>query len=84
MDSTVPVVTEILSDMKRTVSYCAKFFYKLFMTKKFKRMKIKGKVVLGIMIFSAGKLSNRIDECLQYPLSQDYVYCFTIGVEDII
>ncbi len=59
MDSTVPVVVDVL-----------------------KKMKEKGKAVMGMKVFGAGQLSNRADECLQFILAQDYVDCFTIGIEN--
>lgn len=48
-----------------------------------KQMKQSGKIVMGMKIFGAGKLTNRVDECLQYALAQDYLDCFTIGVENL-
>lgn len=47
-----------------------------------KQMKDSGKVVMGMKIFGAGKLSDRVDECLQYAMKQDYMDCFTIGIEN--
>lgn len=47
-----------------------------------KQMKQSGKVIMGMKIFGAGQLSNRADECLKYALDQDYLSCFTIGVEN--
>ncbi|NJK98252.1 MAG: aldo/keto reductase [Bacteroidales bacterium] len=47
-----------------------------------KQMKASGKVIMGMKIFGAGQLSNRADECLQYALNQDYMDCFTIGIEN--
>jgi predicted aldo/keto reductase-like oxidoreductase len=44
-------------------------------------MKAKGKGIIGMKIFGAGKLRSRADECLQYALSLDCVDTFTIGVE---
>jgi 1-deoxyxylulose-5-phosphate synthase len=44
-----------------------------------KKMKAKGKAVIGMKIFAAGGLLNRMDESLQYALSQDFIDCFTIG-----
>ncbi|MBC7928652.1 MAG: aldo/keto reductase [Bryobacteraceae bacterium] len=44
-------------------------------------MKAKGKGVIGMKIFGAGRLRNRADECLQYALALDCVDCFTIGAE---
>ncbi|MBN2350129.1 MAG: aldo/keto reductase [Bacteroidales bacterium] len=46
-----------------------------------KQMKASGKAVMGMKIFGAGRLQDRIDECLQYVLAQEYVDCFTIGIE---
>jgi len=48
-----------------------------------KQMKQSGKVIMGMKIFGAGQLANRIDECLKYTLEQDYISCFTIGVENM-
>jgi 1-deoxyxylulose-5-phosphate synthase len=47
-----------------------------------KQMKDSGKVIMGMKIFGAGKLVNKVDDCLQYALQQDYMDCFTIGVEN--
>jgi aryl-alcohol dehydrogenase-like predicted oxidoreductase len=58
MDGTVPVVTDVL-----------------------KQMKSSGKVVMGMKIIGAGKLTDRVDGCLQFILAQQYVDCFTIGIE---
>lgn len=60
MDASVPVVTEVLKDMKSA-----------------------GKAVIGMKIIGAGKLSSRIDESLKFALSQEYVDCFTIGIQNI-
>ena len=60
MDATVPVVTPVLKQMKKS-----------------------GKAVMGMKIFGAGRLTNRVDECLQFILNQEYVDCFTIGVESL-
>jgi hypothetical protein len=46
-------------------------------------MKQSGKIVMGMKIFGAGQLTNRVDECLQYALDQDYLDCFTIGIENL-
>ena len=46
-----------------------------------KKMKAKGKAIIGMKIFGAGKLRDKVDECLQYTLAQDFVDCFTIGQE---
>ncbi|MGD2034298.1 MAG: aldo/keto reductase [Bacteroidales bacterium] len=47
-----------------------------------KQMKDSGKSVIGMKILGAGKLSDRIDESLQFILAQNYVDCFTIGIEN--
>ncbi|MCG8309730.1 MAG: aldo/keto reductase [Cytophagales bacterium] len=46
-----------------------------------KKMKKNGKAVIGMKIFGAGRLRDKIDECLQYTLAQDFIDCFTIGQE---
>ena len=46
-----------------------------------KKMKAQGKAVIGMKIFGAGQLVDKVDECLQYALSRDYFDCFTIGQE---
>ncbi|OGU31058.1 MAG: aldo/keto reductase [Ignavibacteria bacterium GWA2_55_11] len=40
-----------------------------------------GKGVIGMKIFGAGRLRNRVDECLQFVLGLDCVDAFTIGQE---
>ena len=47
-----------------------------------RQMKQSGKAVMGMKIFGAGKLADRRDECLKYALEQDYLDCFTIGIEN--
>ena len=44
-------------------------------------MKAKGKGIIGMKIFGAGRLRNRADECLQFALGLDCVDTFTIGTE---
>jgi aryl-alcohol dehydrogenase-like predicted oxidoreductase len=46
-----------------------------------RQMKAAGKGVIGMKILGAGKLRNKVDECLQFALSLDCVDCFTIGSE---
>ena len=46
-----------------------------------REMKAKGKGIIGMKIFGAGRLRNRADECLQYALGLDCVDVFTIGTE---
>jgi 1-deoxyxylulose-5-phosphate synthase len=48
-----------------------------------RQMKQSGKVIMGMKIFGAGQLTNHLDECLRYALDQDYMSCFTIGVESL-
>jgi hypothetical protein len=44
-------------------------------------MKASGKAVMGMKLFGAGKLTGRIDESLRFALTQEYLDCFTIGIE---
>lgn len=46
-------------------------------------MKAKGKGIIGMKVLGAGRLSNRIDECLQFQLGSEFVDCFTIGQESV-
>ncbi|MBX5494969.1 MAG: aldo/keto reductase [Bryobacteraceae bacterium] len=46
-----------------------------------REMKAAGKGIIGMKILGAGRLRNRVDECLQYALALDCVDCFTIGAE---
>ena len=46
-----------------------------------KKMKSRGKAVIGMKIFGAGQLRDKVDECLQYTLAQEFIDCFTIGQE---
>ncbi len=48
-----------------------------------KEMKAKGKAIIGMKIFGAGELTDKVDECLQYALAQDFIDCFTIGQEGL-
>ena len=48
-----------------------------------RQMKQSGKAVMGMKIFGAGRLTNRKDECLRFALAQDYLDCFTIGIENL-
>lgn len=47
-----------------------------------RRMKAAGKGVIGMKLFGAGQLRDRIDESLRYTLALDCVDCFTIGTEN--
>ncbi len=44
------------------------------------QMKQQGKGVIGMKIIGAGKLTDRIDESLQYVMGQHAVDCFSIGM----
>jgi len=46
-----------------------------------RKMKQKGKGVIGMKILGEGRLRGRADEALQYALAQDVLDCFTIGAE---
>ena len=46
-------------------------------------MKAKGKGIIGMKVFGAGRLSNRVDECLQFQLGSECIDCFTIGQESV-
>jgi predicted aldo/keto reductase-like oxidoreductase len=48
-----------------------------------RQMKQSGKVIMGMKIFGVGKLIDRKDECIKYALAQDYMSCFTIGIENL-
>ena len=45
-------------------------------------MKKKGKSIIGMKVFGAGRHVTQIDDCLQYALAQDFIDCFTIGQEN--
>jgi aryl-alcohol dehydrogenase-like predicted oxidoreductase len=47
------------------------------------QMKRSGKAIMGMKIFGAGQLTNHMDECLRFALDQDYLDCFTIGIESL-
>ena len=46
-----------------------------------RKMHNSGKGIIGMKIFGGGQLVNKIDECLKYVLSLDFVDAFTIGQE---
>lgn len=46
-----------------------------------RQMKAAGKGIIGMKILGAGRLRDRVDECLQFALALDCVDCFTIGSE---
>ena len=48
-----------------------------------KKMKADGKSLIGMKIFGGGKLTGKVDECLQSALKRDYIDCFTIGIESL-
>jgi predicted aldo/keto reductase-like oxidoreductase len=43
------------------------------------KMHKDGKGIIGMKIFGAGRLRNKVDECLKYVLNLDCVDAFTIG-----
>ena len=45
------------------------------------KMHNKGKGIIGMKIFGAGQLRDKVDECLQWTLAQEFIHCFTIGQE---
>lgn len=45
------------------------------------KMKKRGAGIIGMKILGAGRLSNKVDECLQFALAQEFLDCFTIGQE---
>jgi aryl-alcohol dehydrogenase-like predicted oxidoreductase len=46
-----------------------------------KRMKERGKGIIGMKILGAGQLRNHVDEALQVALGTETLDCFTIGAE---
>lgn len=48
-----------------------------------KEMRERGKIVMGMKIIGAGRLSANVDDCLQFALAQEYIDCFTIGTQNI-
>ncbi|MGM0377233.1 MAG: aldo/keto reductase [Bacteroidota bacterium] len=48
-----------------------------------REMKAREKAVMGMKIFGAGRLSGSPDECLKFALDQEFVDCFTIGIENL-
>jgi aryl-alcohol dehydrogenase-like predicted oxidoreductase len=48
-----------------------------------KRMKARGKGIIGMKILGQGEMRNRVDEALQYALAQPVIDCFTIGAENV-
>ena len=47
-----------------------------------KSMHKQGKGIIGMKVFGGGKLRDRVDECLEFHLAQDFIDCFTIGQEN--
>lgn len=45
------------------------------------KMHDDGKGIIGMKIFGGGQLVNKVDDCLKYALSLDYIDAFTIGQE---
>jgi len=50
-------------------------------TKVLKKMKDKGKGIIGMKVVGAGRLTKEIDKCLQYQLANEFIDAFTIGQE---
>lgn len=48
-----------------------------------KKMKARGKGIIGMKVLGAGSLRDRIDECLQFQLGSSFIDCFTIGQESV-
>ena len=48
-----------------------------------KKMKAKGKGIIGMKVLGAGSLADRVDECLQFQLGSEFIDCFTIGQESV-
>ena len=48
-----------------------------------KKMKKSGKGIVGMKVFGMGKLVDRLDECLNYHLTADFIDATTIGIESI-
>jgi predicted aldo/keto reductase-like oxidoreductase len=48
-----------------------------------RQMKSRGKGIIGMKILGQGQLASKADECLQYALASDVVYCFTIGTSGV-
>ncbi len=46
------------------------------------KMHDSGKGIIGMKIFGGGALTNKVDECLSFVLSLQYVHSFTIGQEN--
>ena len=45
-----------------------------------RRMKAKGKGIIGMKVLGAGQLAGKADECFQWQLAQDCVDAFTLGM----
>ena len=46
-----------------------------------KRMKKNGKAIIGMKVYGAGTLLGKKDECLEFHTGNDFIDCFTIGLE---
>jgi 1-deoxyxylulose-5-phosphate synthase len=46
-----------------------------------KRMKKNGKDIIGMKVYGAGSLLDKKDECLEFHVGNDFIDCFTIGLE---
>ena len=47
-----------------------------------KRMKKNGKAIIGMKVYGAGTLLGKKDECLEFHTGNDFIDCFTIGLEN--
>ncbi len=45
------------------------------------KMHQDGKIVMGMKVLGVGRLADRKEECFQFHLAQDFISCFTLGVE---
>jgi aryl-alcohol dehydrogenase-like predicted oxidoreductase len=52
-------------------------------TKVLKRMKQNGKGIIQMKVYGAGRLLDRMDECLQFHAGSDFIGHFTLGIESI-
>lgn len=46
------------------------------------KMKNRGAGIIGMKVLGAGRLTDRIDKCLQFALAQEFMDSFTIGQEN--
>lgn len=46
------------------------------------KMKSNGKAIIGMKVYGAGRLADKKDECLQFQTGNDFIDCFTLGIEN--